>query len=973
MERMIRLMAECTLTMSAIATALLLLTPWLSRHYSAKTLRIAWLIVLMGFVVPFRPQIAPAAINVPVLPSRVVYVPRRIAEPITPPVTTLTTQAGRMANTDDVSVASVDVMAASSSVTTPVASSVDTQNTPRFTWPELTVSHLLGGIWLIGMLIALALRMWKHKQFLRVVRRWSRPIHDTLYHDALDIAARKLGLHRGVGLYHCPAIDSPMLVGLIRPRILLPGKPQSLTELDLILKHELVHLRRGDLWGKLLLLIATCAHWFNPLMWPIGRAFSLTCEEACDAAVIHGMDFDMRKYYSHTILRSLRRPTARMKGRTTALSTQYRAGKKTMKKRLVHILDGGRKRLGMIIVSMLLVAVLGGGMALALSSEGTVDMLTGVNARAAVLNEQLGRLLTRIYLPLHTVDPDIGSYVFAADTFTQEEYDDLSAQITACERDYFRDDDGKPKNGYEAGEEGINAAYRLLKSLDLRVQEPTDTIVAFVDEVLTAAGHTGFKNRAYRYTIWSGADGAYARGWEVTATDGDPLDLFGARAYLRVIGDDQLVSLHSAYPSDFEIVDAFVNVPRDPLTPETRETIKSRATAFYEQYMCNRGEKADIVLVSDYALGDADALVKSFVKVWISAPTSYDYFDLLPLVPYNEADHAHNLGMQFHIELETGKITAIDEAVEMIRFASGAYAERDWVAQTGQTFSVLYDFTIMSSIAQDLEERYQRLLEAYGQSLTDEERLIANHILSYALFQNDGTGPCLHPELDWQKLLADLDACDSAEAFQAILHGGYPYFTQMPPDEPTRDEILAAATPTLEALGYGDLPLRSFLYNGLMGGNFGFYDIVATNAFDSLRRGLEAGEVCVTATFNSEGKVWHLYRNSYGPAAHRDPFTIAERETVADIVWNIAVEYLAFPGTPLEGSVRVAEKGFENDSGERVVNAYVLFAEDSEQTLETGGEGYAVAMVINAVDGRVCFITEYGSQEDVEKYFMSSD
>jgi len=82
MERIILMMAECTLTMSALAAVLLLLTPWLSRRYSAWGLRAAWLIVLIGFVVPFRPQVAPAAIIVP--QPAVVYAPLRSMPVLTP-------------------------------------------------------------------------------------------------------------------------------------------------------------------------------------------------------------------------------------------------------------------------------------------------------------------------------------------------------------------------------------------------------------------------------------------------------------------------------------------------------------------------------------------------------------------------------------------------------------------------------------------------------------------------------------------------------------------------------------------------------------------------------------------------------------------------------------------------------------------------------------------------------------------------
>ena len=58
-----------------------------------------------------------------------------------------------------------------------------------------------------------------------------------------------------------------MLVGVLRPVILLPEAPLNAAGLKLALTHEYTHYRCRDLWVKLFLLLAACIQWFNPLGW----------------------------------------------------------------------------------------------------------------------------------------------------------------------------------------------------------------------------------------------------------------------------------------------------------------------------------------------------------------------------------------------------------------------------------------------------------------------------------------------------------------------------------------------------------------------------------------------------------------------------------------------------------------------------------------------------------------------------------
>ena len=96
-------------------------------------------------------------------------------------------------------------------------------------------------------------------------------------------------------VYRSEGLKSPILLGLLRPRIYLPWGLEG-TDRDFALAHEKAHLWRGDPWWRLLGWLLLCLHWFNPLCWLAfllaGRDMELSCDEAvlarCGAAGEYG-------------------------------------------------------------------------------------------------------------------------------------------------------------------------------------------------------------------------------------------------------------------------------------------------------------------------------------------------------------------------------------------------------------------------------------------------------------------------------------------------------------------------------------------------------------------------------------------------------------------------------------------------------------------------------------------------------------
>ena len=102
-------------------------------------------------------------------------------------------------------------------------------------------------------------------------------------------------------IYLCDNIDSPFILGVVKPKIYIPSG-YSDEQMEHIIAHEKSHLKRKDHWWKPLGFALLSVYWFNPLIW---IAYVLLCRDielACDEKVIKDMENADMKGYSETLL-----------------------------------------------------------------------------------------------------------------------------------------------------------------------------------------------------------------------------------------------------------------------------------------------------------------------------------------------------------------------------------------------------------------------------------------------------------------------------------------------------------------------------------------------------------------------------------------------------------------------------------------------------------------------------------------------
>lgn len=102
-------------------------------------------------------------------------------------------------------------------------------------------------------------------------------------------------------LYLSEFVDTPFILGIIRPRIYLPTHMEE-TIVSQVTDHERAHIKRGDhLWKPFAYLLLS-VYWFHPLCW---LAYPLLCRDielACDEKVIRHYDPGQKKMYAKALL-----------------------------------------------------------------------------------------------------------------------------------------------------------------------------------------------------------------------------------------------------------------------------------------------------------------------------------------------------------------------------------------------------------------------------------------------------------------------------------------------------------------------------------------------------------------------------------------------------------------------------------------------------------------------------------------------
>lgn len=151
-----------------------------------------------------------------------------------------------------------------------------------------SITMALAIVWLLGVAGLLVRVLWDSRRFSSPVIR-KRPVTDPALLNLLEDCKAEMKVLTPIQLIITPRVDSPVLLGFIRPRLLLPENVMasfSLQELYYIFLHEIAHVKRLDIPINWLMTALQILHWFNPFVWLAFGWMRADREQACDALVL---------------------------------------------------------------------------------------------------------------------------------------------------------------------------------------------------------------------------------------------------------------------------------------------------------------------------------------------------------------------------------------------------------------------------------------------------------------------------------------------------------------------------------------------------------------------------------------------------------------------------------------------------------------------------------------------------------------
>ena len=337
--RMFLSVLSTSLATSLIIILLMILSPFINRRYAAKWKYWVWIVLALRLTMPFNLTDVQNVIgNLSQSPTvEALQSERDAARPSQNTVVVLPNQR--------------ILLELPSGMTEPLA------QTDR-TSARVTQLIILECIWIAGSMIFLGIHLGTYMTYKRQVRHGGILRKDKTAVEFIHSLSDELRLKKNIPIIEYSKADSPMVLGFVRPVLVLPAEEYSDEELFFILKHELIHSKRHDVWCKLLFVLANAIHWFNPFIWLMQREAAVDMELSCDERVILDAGYTTRKAYTETLFSTLHKKSVSK----TPLSTQFYGGKRVMEKRFRNILGCSGKKSGFIILLCTFVLIISFGL-----------------------------------------------------------------------------------------------------------------------------------------------------------------------------------------------------------------------------------------------------------------------------------------------------------------------------------------------------------------------------------------------------------------------------------------------------------------------------------------------------------------------------------------------------------------------------------------------------------------------------------
>lgn len=219
---------------------------------------------------------------------------------------------------------------------------------------EIMVWHVLIAIWLLGIVVNLINKSFKCVNYFRTIAlleeiQWE----DICNRQNFELADFK-DLKR-IRLVYCKYVNTPYLVGLRKPHLILPYKQYSNEEFRYIVLHELMHVRNKDIIWKVLIDFLCVVFWWNPVIYFMKKELSKLIEIRNDMQILSILTEEEKVCY----MKCLKSVASQLVGKDMAFGVSFSKGNlRELDRRMRLILNDFKTHRGIQCVLCFTIAML---------------------------------------------------------------------------------------------------------------------------------------------------------------------------------------------------------------------------------------------------------------------------------------------------------------------------------------------------------------------------------------------------------------------------------------------------------------------------------------------------------------------------------------------------------------------------------------------------------------------------------------
>lgn len=211
-------------------------------------------------------------------------------------------------------------------------------------------------VWIGAAVLIMLVRCGIYFYNRHALMKCARCLEQDIPEELVQRLKQEFGIKRRVRIVRVSGKKKSLTMGAIRPVVFLQKNCRA-DELEYILRHEFIHIARGDLLIKMLMQLVCCVHWFNPLVYWMSGRLDRACEMSCDERVVRTMSEDEKTVYARLIIKSMKGSGKKSKGRML-FGNFFASNNKFAEERVRVIMDKRKSRLWEKIVVAGVFAVL---------------------------------------------------------------------------------------------------------------------------------------------------------------------------------------------------------------------------------------------------------------------------------------------------------------------------------------------------------------------------------------------------------------------------------------------------------------------------------------------------------------------------------------------------------------------------------------------------------------------------------------